>query len=165
MAKNTTARKTLDISSNPGIAALKALPEPREKASKIVKVKKERKVRELSQTDRILAKVIEEIRSDRSKFKADEETSTDMNNLTKSFTGRIGSAEIRIGRTERVGRKSAVVARAFVTIKADSSEKVLDLSGGLAAKAWWVVNHQPKGRGKTIPESADVDAAMAALGI
>ena len=138
-------------------------------AAKPVKEKKERVPRDSKFTapaDLLALKIVDKIRDDRTAFTADEvKTSESGESMTRSFSSTIGAARVFIGRHEIAGKKSKeVIARAFIHVKPETG-KHLEITGPLAARAWFALTHEPKGHGKTAPDSETVDAAAAALGL
>lgn len=127
---------------------------------------KERASKFTSPVDQIALKIVDKIRDDRSAFTADEtKTSESGETVTKSFSSVIGTARVFIGRHEIAGKKSKeIIARAFIHVKPETG-KHLEITGPLAARAWFALTHAPKGRGKTAPDAETVDAAAVALGL
>lgn len=149
--------------------AVKAEIKAAEAAAKPVKEKKERAPRAskfTSPSDVLALKIVDKIRDNRSAFTADEtQTSESGESMTRSFSSKIGSAHVFIGRHEIAGKKSKeVIARAFIHVKPETG-KHLEITGPLAARAWFALTHEPKGHGKTAPDAETVDAAAAALGL
>lgn len=130
------------------------------------KPRAERTSKFTSPADQIALKIVDKIRDDRSAFTADEtKTSESGDSLTRSFSSVIGTARVFIGRHEIAGKKSKeIIARAFIHVKPETG-KHLEITGPLAARAWFALTHEPKGHGKTAPDAETVDAAAAALGL
>ena len=151
-------------------AEVKAEVKAAEAAAKPVVEKKERVPRVskfIAPADKLALKIIDRIRDDRSAFSADEiQTSESGESMTRSYSSTIGSARVFIGRHETAGKKSKeIIARAFIRVKPEGSDYYLEITGPLAARAWFALTHEPKGHGKTAPDSETVDAAAAALGL
>ena len=150
-------------------AEVKAEVKAAEAAAKPVVEKKERVPRVSKFTapaDLLALKIVNKIRDDRSAFTADEvQTSESGESMTRSFSSTIGSARVFIGRHETAGKKSKeIIARAFIHVKPETG-KHLEITGPLAARAWFALTHEAKGHGKTAPDAETVDAAAAALGL
>lgn len=131
--------------------------------------KPERKPREskfTSPADQIALKIVDKIRDDRASFELEAvQLSESGESSTHSFCSKIGTAMVHIGRVESAGKKGReVIARAFIHVKPESG-KQLEITGPLAARAWYALNHEPKGHGKTAPDAETIDAAAAALGL
>jgi hypothetical protein len=129
--------------------------------------KAEKVKKDLSPSDKIALKIVSAIRDDRSQFTADEiNLSDDGNTATRSFTAKLGTAIVHVARTETAGKKSReTIARAFITVKPEGSDKHLEITGVYAARAWYAMTHAPKGHIKAEPDAEAVDAASAALGL
>ena len=117
-----------------------------------------------SPVDLLALKIVDKIRDNREAFVADETKESDAS-TTRSFSSVIGSATVSIGRSEVAGKKTReFIARAFIHVKPESG-KALEITGPLAARAWFALTHEPKGHGKTVPDAEAIDAAAAALGL
>jgi hypothetical protein len=120
----------------------------------------------LTPSDKIALKVVSAIRSDRSQFNKAFELSEDGNTATHTFSAKLGSAIVTFGRHEVAGKKTReTIARAFIHVKPEGSEKHLEITGPMAARAWYAMNHAPKGHIKSEPDAEAVAAAEAALGL
>lgn len=117
-----------------------------------------------SPVDLLALKIVDKIRDNREAFAVDE-TQESETSTTRSFSSVIGSATVSIGRSEVAGKKSReFIARAFIHVKPEGG-KTLEITGPLAARAWFALTHESKGHGKTVPDSEAVDAAASALGL
>ena len=122
--------------------------------------------KELTMTDKMALKVVETIRADRSKFGSEASAKTaDGKGVIRSFESNIGEAQVKIGRIEVPGKKSReVIARAFITVTPKGG-KALEITGHLAARAFFALTKVPAVRGKAVADQESVDAAAAALGL
>lgn len=126
----------------------------------------EKKQKDLAPSDKIALKVVAAIRADRSQFNKSFEMSEDGNIATHSYIGRIGSAVVSFGRHEVAGKKTReIIARAFIHIKPADSDKHLEITGHMAARAWYAMHNAPKGHTKSQPDVEAIAAAEAALGL
>lgn len=131
--------------------------------------KPERKPREskfTSPVDQLALKIVDKIRDDRESFVPEAVVLSESgDSSTHSFFSKIGAAMVHIGRVESAGKKSReIIGRAFIMVKPEVG-KHLEITGPLAARAWYALNHEPKGHGKTAPDEETIDAAAAALGL
>lgn len=152
-------------------AAEKERLEAEKKAEEAANPKPEKKPRAeraskfTSPIDQLALKIVDKIRDDRSMFAADETKTSETGSITKSFSATIGAAHVSIGRNEIAGKKSReFIARAFIHVKPEGG-KALEITGPLAARAWFALTHESKGHGKTVPDIEAVNDAAQALGL
>lgn len=163
----TATNSTRFITKTANRAAAKASKMKVASAEKVEKTAKApRETKFTSPTDKIALSIIEKIRTDRAMFLLNEtQLNEDASISTRSYSARIGTATVFIGRHEQAGRRGReIIGRAFILIQPDAG-KELEITGPLAGCAWHVITNPPKGRGKVEIDSDAVDSAAAALGL